>query len=543
MSKRKKYLVIGLVVSVLLGFVLMVLVASRLAKRFEPYIREQAILYLRRRFDSEVELTALRVRMPQTSPLRLLLNRGRGAVARVEGEGLLLRHKGRKDVPPMFAIKEFSFGVDLGTLFETPKIVRLVTLDGMEINIPPKGQRPTLGGGDRADVNTDAQDSSSKTGVIIEKVLVRNSNLRILPAEQNKVPLRWGLHRVQLASVGVGVAMKYEAELTNAKPPGEIVSRGNFGPWVAGEPGDTPLDGAYTFDNADLGVFDGIAGILHSDGKFEGELDSIAVQGQATVPDFRLKMAGNRVPLSTHFDVLVDGTNGNTVLRPVSGTLGRTSFTTSGGIIKHESDAARAISLMVSMPKGDLQDLLRLAMKGPSFMEGVISLRTKIDIPPLSAKKIKEKLLLDGNFELSQGKFLRSSIQDKIDTLSRRGQGQPKNQQIDEVVHRMKGVFQLNNEVMTFKSLSFAVPGAAVDLAGNYNLRADLLDFHGALRLQANVSQTMTGWKRWALKPVDPFFSKNGAGTFLRIKVDGTADDPNFGLDRGKKDQKKENAN
>jgi len=63
MSKRKKYLVIGLVASVLLGFVLMLVVASRLAKRFEPYIREQAILYLRQRFDSEVELTALRVRV------------------------------------------------------------------------------------------------------------------------------------------------------------------------------------------------------------------------------------------------------------------------------------------------------------------------------------------------------------------------------------------------------------------------------------------------------------------------------------------------
>jgi hypothetical protein len=110
------------------------------------------------------------------------------------------------------------------------------------------------------------------------------------------------------------------------------------------------------------------------------------------------------------------------------------------------------------MPKGNLQDLLRLAMKGPSFMEGVISLNTKIDIPPLTGK-VKEKLLLDGNFQLSQGKFLRSSIQDKIDMLSRRGQGEPKNEQIDEVVHRMKGVFQLNNEVMTFKSLSFAVPG------------------------------------------------------------------------------------
>jgi AsmA-like C-terminal region len=230
------------------------------------------------------------------------------------------------------------------------------------------------------------------------------------------------------------------------------------------------------------------------------------------------------------------------VLRPVFGTLGRTSFTTSGGIIKHESDAARGISLNVSMPKGNLQDLLRLAMKGPSFMEGVITLNTKIDIPPLTGK-VKEKLLLDGNFQLSQGKFLRSSIQDKIDMLSRRGQGQPKNEQIDEVVHRMKGVFQLNNEVMTFKSLSFAVPGAAVDLAGNYNLRADVLDFRGALKLQAKVSETMTGWKRWALKPVDPFFEKNGAGTFLRIKVDGTADDPNFGLDRGKNDLKKVRTN
>jgi len=76
--------------------------------------------------------------MPQTSPLRLLLSRGRGAGVSVEGEGLLLRHKGRTDVPPMFRMKEFSFEVDLGTLFDTPKIVSLVTLDGMEINIPQR---------------------------------------------------------------------------------------------------------------------------------------------------------------------------------------------------------------------------------------------------------------------------------------------------------------------------------------------------------------------------------------------------------------------
>jgi len=67
-------------------------------------------------------------------------------------------------------------------------------------------------------------------------------------------------------------------------------------------------------------------------------------------------------------------------------------------------------------------------------------------------------------------------------------------------------------------------------------LEADTLDFHGALKLVAKVSQTMTGWKRWALKPVDPFFAKNGAGTFLPIKVVGNSHGPHFGLDRGHKE-------
>jgi hypothetical protein len=150
---------------------------------------------------------------------------------------------------------------------------------------------------------------------------------------------------------------------------------------------------------------------------------------------------------------------------------------------------------------------------------------------------VKEKLMLDGSFQLSDGKFLRSSIQDQIDSLSRRGQGQPKNQEIDQVVHQMDGVFQLKSGVMTFKSLLFAVPGAVVDLAGSYDMGSDVLDFHGALKLDAKVSQTMTGWKRVVLKPIDPFFSKEGAGTFLRIKVEGTADKPKFGLDRGKKEE------
>jgi hypothetical protein len=184
------------------------------------------------------------------------------------------------------------------------------------------------------------------------------------------------------------------------------------------------------------------------------------------------------------------------------------------------------------MPAGNLRDVLMLSMKGSPIMEGTIKLNTTIGIPPL-AGKVREKLLLDGTFEVTNGKFLRSRIQEKINALSHRGQGKTKNEEIDEVVLRMSGEFKMADESLAFRTLAFAVPGAVINIGGLFDVAEDKLDFHGALMLDAKVSETQTGWKRWVLKPVDPFFSKRGAGTFLHIKVVGSAKDPQFGLDRG----------
>ena len=525
-SGRKKWLVVATLVFAVAAGGLFV-AASILAKRVEPHIREQAIQYLRQRFDSEVELAGLQVHVPPALPFRLLFSGGRGTLAQVEGTNLSLRHHGRSDVPPMFALKHFSFEVDLGALLDTYQTVKRLTLDGLEIQIPPKGERPRFGSQEFPE-----ETSAAKLGgVVIEEVLVRNARLIILPRDKAKVPLRFDIHVLRLESAGKDVAMKYTALLTNPKPPGEIHSTGVFGPWAADEPSDTPLGGDYRFDNADLGVFKAIAGILRSTGRFEGTLSSIVARGQATVPDFRLKRVGNPVSLTTSFEVLVDGTNGNTELKPVVATLGSTHFTTTGFVVKHDGDTRKTILLEASMPAGNLRDVLMLAMKGSPIMEGTIKLNTTIGIPPL-AEKVKEKLLLDGTFEVTNGKFLRSTIQEKIDALSHRGQGK-KNEEIDEVVNRMSGEFHLADESLTFRTLAFAIPGAAINIGGLFDMAADKIDFHGALMLDARVSETQTGWKRWVLKPVDPFFSKRGAGTFLHIKVVGSAKHPQFGLDPG----------
>jgi hypothetical protein len=523
MTRRKKGWLIGIAAALLIFGVAVWIAVSVISKRFEPLIREQAIRYLRERFQSDVELAALRVHWPKMSALNILRTHGRGYKVVVEGEGLALRFGGVRDMPPLFAIRKVQFLVDLGTLSEERKTVEDVWIEGMQITIPPKGERPHL---------TDQNDD--RFHVVIKDVRIGDALLVILPRDKDKAPLKFQIQRLTLKSNGLDGPMSYEGALMIPKPPGLVQSHGVFGPWAASEPGDTPLAGNYTFDKADLGVFNAIAGTLNSSGKFDGTLSSVHAKGEASVTDFRLKAVGNRVPLFTRFEVEVDGTNGDTVLKPVSARLGKTSFTTTGAVIRHEEQRRHAINLKVTMPDGYLRDLLRIATKNAPFMVGRIALSTTIGIPPFIGP-VKEKLVLDGRFEVRDARFLGASIQEQVDQLSRRGQGQPKNDEIEQVLSDMKGAFRLENEVMTFQSLSFGVPGANVDLKGVYDMEKDTLDFHGALKLTAKVSQTMSGWKRWALKPVDPFFAKNGAGTYLRIQVVGTSRQPKFGRDRAGK--------
>src|ERR1700728_2162057 len=146
MTVRKKRWLIGLGAAAVLAIAGLVIAARILSRRFEPYIHAQAIQYLSKRFDSDVQLQALHIRMPKISTLRVLLLRGHGALAEVDGEGLSLRYHGRRDLPPILRIQKLTFSVDLRTLFDTPKKVPLVTMDGVEIHIPPKDDRPALSG-------------------------------------------------------------------------------------------------------------------------------------------------------------------------------------------------------------------------------------------------------------------------------------------------------------------------------------------------------------------------------------------------------------
>ena len=107
----------------------------------------------------------------------------------------------------------------------------------------------------------------------------------------------------------------------------------------------------------------------------------------------------------------------------------------------------------------------------------------------------------------------------------------------------MQGRFELANSKLTFSSLNYNVPGADVALNGIYSLDGNQFDFHGKARLKAKLSEMISGWKSILLMPVDPFFSKNGAGTEVPISITGTRSDPQFGLDFGRKDRHQDKNN
>jgi len=320
---------------------------------------------------------------------------------------------------------------------------------------------------------------------------------------------------------------------------GNIISSGSFGPWQADSPRDTPVRGTYSFTNADLGTIKGIGGILSSTGQYAGTLDDIVVDGTTDTPDFRVAVSGRPVQLHTDFHAVVDGTSGDTYLQPVKAKILNSWLVANGSVVRTSNPKGHRVELDVTIAKGRIEDLLKLAVRtDPPVMTGLLQLKTKFDLPP-GEPDVANRPNLAGNFRVTQSHFTSDKIQSKVDALSMRSQGKPKLAQDnipDDVRSDLTGVFNLENGIIHFSRLQFEIPGTWVNLTGDYSLDGNQFDFHGKARMDAKLSHMVTGWKSILLKPADPFFSKDGAGTEIPVKVTGTKSEPHFGTDFGHKD-------
>ena len=465
----------------------------------------------------------------------------------VEGRGLTIRQLHAGDVPPLIAVK--SFTVDTGLLVAWRKHVALVELSGLEITIPPdtnddnddrrKAERHRLHATDSMAVGTTAAVEKPQTdlesfedGVIIDTLVSKDARLVIVPDKPKVEPKVWAIHSLRMHEVGARESMPFEATLRNAVPPGDIITSGRFGPWDRDRPGGTPLKGSFTFDRADLSIFAGIAGTLSSRGTFGGSLDYIDVHGETDTPDFVIKVGGHPFPLQTKYHAIVDGTTGDTLLDQIDAQFLQSTLVAKGAVLDGpKGEHGRTVSLDVTMPKARIEDVMTMAVptKRPPMVGG-LQLTTKFLLPP-GENDVVERLRLDGRFTMSRARFGDETVQNRIVELSRRGRGKTEEAPKEQVASDFQGRFAFGDARLALRDLRFAVPGAQVQLAGHYALKPQTLAFQGNLLLDVKVSQTVSGFKSLLLKVVDPLFRRPGGGSSIPIKIEGTRNDPKFGLD------------
>ncbi len=296
---RRALLIVGFMLINVVFFVIFGLVELR--PRLHTLVLQRTEQILQERFQSRVHFSDYEVSLfPE---VRLAIS------------GLVLQYKGRTDLPPLLQVDKISVYGNLRSMLRAKPQISLVELDGLQIHTPPRhtNGQPMLQATDR--------NLAEMYPAFIREVRADNALIVIYQDNPDKPPSELPIHSLRLYDLSFDRPAAFRAVLVNAVPPGDIDATGQFGPWVADEPSDTPATGNYSFENANLGTLKGLSGILSSKGSFSGPLNYLSVQGSTDTPDFALRTAANPMALHTDFSAVVDGTNGNTLSESGDGSF------------------------------------------------------------------------------------------------------------------------------------------------------------------------------------------------------------------------------
>lgn len=391
-----------------------------------------------------------------------------------------------------------------------------IVADGGRVFIPPFG--------------SEARFKSQHSKLVIDELIANGTAIEFESKNSGAKPLLFDVHQASLNGVRWGSSIAYRLKFHNPNPPGEIVVAGEFGQWTDGQPDKTPMSGDYTFEDANLGVYDGIAGKLASQGKFNGTLKHINVAGTTDVPDFEVKSSGHKVHLRTKFDAYVDATVGDTFLNRVEARYNRTVVVAEGAISASKQSKGKEANIHLTCRDGRIEDLLELFVTAPRApMAGAVALDAHATIP--SGKEgFLDKLRLSGSFGIDSGDFTHPNTQMDVDKLSAGARGKNKDAP-ESVLSNLKGSVEMVHGVARFSNLTFSIPGADAQMHGTYNLINYRIDLHGNMRVATRISKTSSGMKSVILKVIDPLFRKKKKGEIVPVHIQGTYEKPEFGLD------------
>lgn len=446
-------------------------------------------------------------------------------VIKVIGSGLSIRLRGRPALPPF--IEARSFSVNLGLLAIYRRHVNTVYVEDLRLNVPP-----SVGPGDISDARASADRTAPVTGrrlFSIEHVVAHEATLNFVGRVNNNRPLSFAIHDLDLADADIERAMHFTSGVTNPVPEGLVRIDGAFGPWNRADPTQTPFAGSYDLADGDLSSINGMGGHATSTGNFTGQLTDIRVIGTGRARDFSLDLGGKPVDVAMSFVVTVDGTSGTTRLDQVDAILINTPVRVVG-TITNLPGPGREVKMTVEVRGGRIEDLLQLAIDSDRpMLTGDVSMSANLELPPGSGTT-RKRVKATGTFGLSGVRMTDKNVQQKLQELSRRGQGKNRDEVVSRVATGVTGQFFLKSGVVTLPRLAFAVPGATISLSGQYTFGSEAIHFTGTARLKASLSNAVGGFRSIFIKPFNRFFSTNGSGATIPIEITGTRAQPQFAV-------------
>jgi AsmA-like C-terminal region len=484
---------------IVFGFMALLAIGIAVWLRYSPFARGPVLQDLSEASDSAVTVRGFRqVHFPFP-----------GCVI----DGLVFHH-GDVRTPPLITIKRLTIrGSYFGMLAGH---VASINAEGMRVTVAPFGSNEAL--------------RTQPSKIVIDEIEANGSQVEFLSRDPQKPALRFDIHEVSLRNVGWSGPLKYKFALHNPEPPGEIAAQGEFGVWNQTSPDETPVSGEYTFDRADLGVYEGIAGTLASKGKFSGTLKHIDISGHIDIPDFEVRSTGHEVHLTADYTAYVDARHGDTYLQRVDAQFRKTRVLAEGSVAGMQGRKGKTALIQLTATQARIEDILGLISHEPHApMAGLASLKAKVEIPPGEEPFLK-KVKLDGNFGIDDGTFTKTETQNDVNHLSAGARGDNKDD-ATEVVSDLKGRAQIADGTATFSNLTFGIPGALASMHGTYSIITHKVDMHGTMQVDSNISKTTTGVKSLMLKIIDPIFKKKKRGEIVPVHIAGTYEHPQFGLD------------
>ena len=259
-----------LAASLVLALAVLGIAAWVVARRTEPFLRGMIVEVLAARFHARVELDSFHI-----SVAHVLTAEGKGLriwpPAQVAGVSAA---PAADATDPLIRLAEFRFRMPLRYERGKPFHISMIQLKGLDIHLPPKSHfGPSAA--QNASAGSDTKQTGNLISFVVDAVECNAANFVLETSKPGKLPVDIAIAHLKLSRAGglnATTPADFDAEVTVPKPHGAAHATGTIGPWNQTDPGESAMEGKYTFDDADLASFKGIAGTLASTGNYQGTL-------------------------------------------------------------------------------------------------------------------------------------------------------------------------------------------------------------------------------------------------------------------------------